>query len=165
MSRYNYVIEVLEELGTEMGMGRLEFDDTSRLSLVFDGVLVTLAYTTEPIELVWIYVDLGEVPAEGIVVFQQLLQVGFEAWAQNVMTIGLDDEGKNAIGYTSIPVTVLELPMLKEMLSRMLQATFLIREHLAQVAFEESQTPGSSERPVALESDETAASHAGWERA
>ena len=139
MSRYNYVTEVLKELGNDMGMGPLELDDTNRLSLVFDGVLVTLSYTTDPLELLWIYVDLGEVPADNIHVSREMLKLGFECWGQNVMTIGLDDDGNKAIGYSSIPVTVLELPVLREMLSRMLQATFVVREHLAKAALGDDQ--------------------------
>ena len=143
MSRYNYVTEVLRELGNDMGMGPLELDDTNRLSLVFDGVLVTLSYTTDPLELLWIYVDLGDVPPDNIHVPREMLKLGFECWGQNVMTIGLDEEGSKAIGYSSIPVTVLELPVLREMLSRMLQATFLVREHLAKAALDENNDEAS----------------------
>ena len=144
MSRFNYVTEVLHELGASMGMGALDLDDTNRLSLVFDGVLVTFSYTADPVELVWIYVDLGDVPSGSVRVPREMLKVGFECWANNVMTIGMDDSATKAIGYSSIPVSVLELSVLKEMLSRMLQATFLIREHLARSAFEQDQDGASS---------------------
>lgn len=160
MSRYNYVNEVLQELGAEIGMEPLELDDTDRLSLVFDGVLVTFAYSSEPVELVWIYVDLGEVPPDSLQVPQQLLQVAFECWAHNVMTIGVDEEGKNAVGYSSIPVTVLDLPLLKEMLDRILQATTLVREHLARTTFDEGQQAPAS---IGQQQPEEAVSHAGWE--
>jgi hypothetical protein len=165
MPRYNYVQSVLEELGAEMGLGSIKLDDTNRLSLVFDGVLVTFAYTTEPVELVWIYVDLGEIPQGGVAVPQRALQIGFECWAHNVMTIGLDDEGARAVGYSSIPVTVLALPLLKEMLDRILQATALVREQLAQTAFDEAQNPDSTGHSHEAEASLAAALDAGWERA
>lgn len=147
MSRFNYVTEVLHELGATMGMGPLELDDTNRLSLVFDGVLVTFSYTADPVELLWIYVDLGDVPAGNIRIPREMLKVGFECWANNVMTIGLDDAGNKAIGYSSIPVSVLEISVLQEMLSRILQTTFLVREHLARSMFDQEQAGSSAEAP------------------
>lgn len=165
MSRYNYVTEVLQELGAELGIGPLKFDGTDRVSLVFDGILVTLAYSTEPVELVWIYVDLGEVPDDSLLVPQQMLQVAFECWSNNVMTIGLDDDGKNGVGYSSIPVAVLELPLLKDMIDKMLQAAALVREHLAKTAFAEVQSPSATIDSQTREPEEAAVSHAGWERA
>lgn len=150
MSRLGYVAEVLKEFGSEIGMGELALDETDRLSLVFDGVLVTLVYTEEPIELIWIYIDLGEVPADSIKVPQHLLKLGFECWAQNVMTIGLDDAGRNAVGYSSMPVTLFECKVLKEMLTRLLEATFIIKEELSKVAFDEQQEQDTSPHELQL---------------
>lgn len=139
MSRYNYVADVFAELGQSMGMPPLVLDDTDRVSLVFDGVLVTFAYTSEPVELVWLYIDLGEVADDDVPVLQRLLQLGFDCWTRSVMTIGMDDAGRNAVGYTAIPVSALSLTSLKDVLSSLLQAAFLIREHLTEVAFEAVQ--------------------------
>lgn len=150
MSRLGYVADVLKEFGNEIGMGDLALDETDRLSLTFDGVLVTLAYASEPIELIWIYVDLGEVPIEDVGVLQHLLKIGFECWAQNVMTIGLDDEARNAVGYSSIPVTLLDKRVLKELISRLLEATFLIREEIAQIAFDQLQDDDTTTHDLQL---------------
>ncbi|MEM6365856.1 MAG: CesT family type III secretion system chaperone [Planctomycetota bacterium] len=139
MSRINHVESVFHQFGERMGMGPLVLDSTDRVSLVFDGVLVTFAYSNEPIELIWIYIDLGSVPEEGVAALQTLLTIGFDSWAHNIMTIGLDDEGQNAVGYTSIAVSMLELPLLEEMVSRMLQAASLIRSSVEEAAFEEAQ--------------------------
>lgn len=135
MSRYNFVASVFKELGQELGMGPLTLDETDRLSLVYDGVLVTFAYTSVPVELVWIYVDLGKVPPTGAVVPQRLLQLAFEYWAKSVMTIGMDDDGRDAVGFSSIPVSLLNLTVLQELLDHMLQATSVIREELARAEF------------------------------
>lgn len=145
MSRHNFVAGVFRGLGDKLGIAPLELDDADRVSLLFDGVLVTFAYTTDPIELVWIYVDLGEVPPHGVIAPQRLLQLGFEFWAKNVMTIGMDEVGRNAIGYSSIPVSLVDVAVLQELLDHMLQAAFLIREQLASVEFDVSQTDGSAD--------------------
>lgn len=136
MTRWNHVGGVLQELGNEMGMGALELDEHDKLSLLFDGVLVTFAYTSDPIEMFWIYVDLGEIPAGDVNTLNWLLQIGFECWSHNLMTVGLSEDGCKAVGYSVIPVTLLDHTMLIEVLNAMLQTTFEIKDRLTAGNFE-----------------------------
>lgn len=136
MSRLQHVVKVLQDLGAEAGLPSLGLDQSDRASLLFDDIPVTFAYTAAPAELLWIYVDLGEVPAEGAAAPTWLLQLGLSTWAASVMTIGLDEEGRRALGYTPIAVAMLDLPRLKEVLTRLLAAARPIRERLALRQFE-----------------------------
>ncbi|MEW4486713.1 CesT family type III secretion system chaperone [Thalassoglobus sp. JC818] len=126
-SRYDYVARILNELGDEMGMSSLRFDTTDRISLYFDDIHLTLAYGAEPVELLWIYVDLGNDIGDDPNLLQRVLQLGFETWTRSVMTIGLDDKKDQLIGYTSIPVTILDLNVLQETLSLVLQSARVVR--------------------------------------
>ena len=136
MSRFDHVNAVLKELGSDMGMGALTLDSTDRLSLYFDDLLVTFAYGSEPVELLWIYVELASDVGHQSEILQRILQFGFEAWAQNVMTLGLDDNRNRLIGYTSIPVTVLDLTILSETITGILSASRNLRESLASLRLE-----------------------------
>ncbi|MCD0457860.1 type III secretion system chaperone [Roseiconus lacunae] len=139
MSRINHVANVFADLGREMNMGPLKLDDTDRLSLLFDGVLVTFSYSTEPMELIWIYVDLGEIPSGGVLAMQRLLACAFESWMTSIMTIGMDDDGRNAVGFTSIPVSTLSVQAVRETVGAMLRAAAKTSDAIAAAAFEQVQ--------------------------
>ncbi|MEM7023000.1 MAG: type III secretion system chaperone [Pseudomonadota bacterium] len=142
MERLDHVIRVLGELAAEAGIDGFHFNDAYRASLALDGIRVTFAYSAEPAELLWLYVDLGAVP-EGPEASNWLLEVGFATWAASVMTIALDDSGRRAMGYTAIAVTMLDLTALKDMLAQLLQAAKPIRGQLAARAFDlDTQTSG-----------------------
>jgi Tir chaperone protein (CesT) family len=136
MSRTQHVGQVLQELAAEAGLASLSLDASDRASLLFDDIPVTFAYTAEPMELLWIWVDLGEIPADGAAAPECLLRLGLMSWAASVMTIGLDEQGRRALGFTSIAVAMLDLARLKEVLARLLAAARPIRERLAAGRFE-----------------------------
>jgi hypothetical protein len=131
MSRQALVEQVLQELAAETGVGELSLDASDRVTLVFDDIPVTFAYVTQPTELLWLYVDLGEVPADGTEAPVCLMQLALTTWVASVMTIGLDEEGKNAVGMTAIAVVMLKYPTLKEVVLRLIEAARPIRDHLS----------------------------------
>jgi hypothetical protein len=136
MSRVQHVEQVLQELAAEAGLASLSLDESDRASLLLDQIRVTFAYSAEPMELLWIWVDLGEIPTEGAAAPECLLRLGLMTWAASVMTIGLDEQGRRALGFTPIAVAMLDLARLKEALTRLLAAARPIRERLAAGRFE-----------------------------
>jgi hypothetical protein len=136
MSRIKHVEQVLQELAAEAGLAQLRLDESDRASLLLDQIRVTFGYTAEPMELLWIWIDLGQIPAEGAAAPECLLRLGLMTWATSVMTIGLDEEGRRALGFTPIAVAMLDLARLKEVLARVLDAARAIRERLAAGRFE-----------------------------
>jgi hypothetical protein len=136
MSRQHLVAQTIGELGTQLGIPDLALDDSSRVSLTVDGIRVTLNYAIEPIELLWLFVDLGEIADESTEVLEGLLQLGFLTWSSNSMTVGLDEDGKRALGYSSVPVVNLSLDTLVGQLNEMLRGAAAIRERIERNDFE-----------------------------
>lgn len=135
MSRLNHVERILGELGAEMGMAELSLDDSDRLSLLFDGSRVTFLYGAEPMELLWLYVDLGPVPDEGNEAPEFLLKAALIGFTENRMTVGLDARTNHALAHTVIPVALLERPLLKRVLSQLLEASKPIAARIAEGDF------------------------------
>ncbi|MEM7026442.1 MAG: type III secretion system chaperone, partial [Pseudomonadota bacterium] len=75
MSRINLVDTVIGELCQSMGLGDRQLDDQGRLTLRFDHTPVTFSYRAEPLEMLWLHVDLGATP-EGRAAPYFLLRVG-----------------------------------------------------------------------------------------
>lgn len=136
MSRQHLVAQTIAELGTQLGIPDLALDDSSRVSLTVDGIHVTLNYAIEPVELLWLFVDLGEIADDRTEVLEGLLQLGFLTWSSNSMTIGLDEEGQRALGYSSVPVVNLSLDTLVGQLNEMLRSAAAIRERIERNDFE-----------------------------
>jgi hypothetical protein len=130
VSRSDHVASVLSALAGELGLPALALDDNDRATLAFDGMAVTFVYTTEPVELLWLYADLGEIPEDGDQAPAFLLQVGLGSWALNRMTIGLDDQGRKARGYTALPVSLLDASMLHKTLIALLEVALPLRQRL-----------------------------------
>jgi hypothetical protein len=135
VSRSDHVASVLSALAGELGLPALALDDNDRATLAFDGMAVTFVYTTEPVELLWLYADLGEIPADGDQAPAFLLQVGLGSWALNRMTIGLDDQGRKVRGYTALPVSLLDPGMLHKTLIGLLEVALPLRQRLADQDF------------------------------
>lgn len=135
MSRINVADTVVGELCERMGLGERTLNDKGRLALRFNDAAVVLSYRTEPVELLWIHVELGEVPQEGSAALNFLMRIGFDSWGQNRMTIGLDKAGRNAWGYTCIPLIELSYNRLEQVLSGLLEVAMPVRERIAQRDF------------------------------
>lgn len=130
MSRLSYVETVLDELASEIGLKNMPLDSTGRVSVRFETVPITLAYSDQPVELLWLYADLGSLPEEGYEAPAFLLQLGFALWASNRMTVGLDEKGEVALGYTVIPVSALTFPLLRDVFKQLAETAKPIRERL-----------------------------------
>lgn len=131
MSRFDHVNRVLSEVARALGVQDVALGEDDCATLAFDEMEVDFLYTTEPLELLWLYADLGEIPAEGDAAPVLLLQVGFGSWALCRMTIGLDDQGRRARGFAAIPVSLLDPPMLEKTLAGLLEVALPLRARLA----------------------------------
>ena len=164
MSRYDYVTLVLNEIGDEIGMGSLRLDDSNRVSLLFDEVLVTFTYVAFPFEQLRLHIELAEIAERDVPMMQQVAQVAMECWLNGVMTIALDKQGRKVVGHMSIPVSRLESNSLKDSLDGVLTRATAVREKLAQATLGETQTAAvtaSAQRPKDFTD---VASYPGWGR-
>jgi len=147
MSRESFVAGIVSELGAAIGLPDLALDETGRVSLLLDGVPLTLTYETDPLELLWLLVDLGEVDTERAGPLRALLQMGFLTWSANRLTIGLTDDGR-VVGHTVVPVVNLDRFLLEEVLRHVLETAKAVRERVARgepelsVEAEQSSPPG-----------------------
>ncbi|MEM7021711.1 MAG: type III secretion system chaperone [Pseudomonadota bacterium] len=129
MARINLVDTVVGELCGSMGLPERPLDDQGRLRLRIGDTPVVLSYAGEPLELLWLHVELGDVP-EGLSAPRFLLKLGFECWCLNRMTITLDRAGSKAWGFTCIPVAELTLDRLDQVLKAMLAVAMPIRQRI-----------------------------------
>ncbi|MEM7023321.1 MAG: type III secretion system chaperone [Pseudomonadota bacterium] len=139
MSRAHHVNDVLRNFGNEVGL-EVELGKDDRTSLRFDDVLVTFAYRQQPIEMLWIYADLGPIPKNGTMVPSLLLELNLHCWLGSVMTISTDRSGTRAVGHNMMPLPTLDAASFKAVLKAMLDATVQIRDLLARA---EQHAPGS----------------------
>ena len=155
MTRLQSVNSVIAEFGDSIGLPDLQLDDQDRLRLTFDQTPVTLAYAAAPMEILWLYVDLGEVDSQSEQAAECLLQLGFLCWTMNKMTIALDEDEKRAVGFTAIPVAQLDLQVLMEVTRHLLDAAEAIRDKLARRDYDIDSTgtaapPSGSLDPITL---------------
>ena len=136
MSRADFIAGVLSELCAKMGLGETGPDAQGRLTLTFGETPVTFSSSADPVELVWIHADLGEIPGEGTEAPTFLLRLAFDCWGLNRMTIGLDDSGRRAWGYTCLPAAHLSADSLEQSLNGLLEVAMPLRERLARGAFD-----------------------------
>ena len=130
MAREEYVSGVIAEFGQGLGMQGLALDASGQLSLDAGDVPVTFSLTSEPADLLWLHLGLGEVAADDRETLSYLLRLGQLLWARNLMTIGLDDEGTGIYGFTSIPVVTLTAKQLTAVLQAMLESALEVRRRL-----------------------------------
>ena len=131
MSRRDYAAQIISELGAAMGLPALSLDDDGRASPLLDEVLFTLMVSDDPVELLWLFADLGYVGSDDPARLRRLLQLGFETWSLGHMTIGLDQYGRHAIGHSAIPVVDLDLVLLRNTLKSFVDTAMAVRAALA----------------------------------
>lgn len=136
MSRGEFIHGVLNDLCWKMGLGDAWPDSAGRLTLNFDDTPVTFSSSDDPVELVWIHADLGEIPADGAAAPTFLLRLAFDCWGYNRMTVGLDDTGRKAWGYTCVPAAQLSVESLERALHGLLEVAMPVRERLAKGDFD-----------------------------
>ena len=130
MSRQHYVEQTVGELGAALDIPQLALDSSGRASLSLNGIRLTLCHADDPVELLWLFVDLGEVADDSAELLQGLLQMGFLTWSSNCMTIGIDESGERIIGHSNIPVVFLNAVRLRDLVQRMLESAAAIRQRI-----------------------------------
>lgn len=136
MSRIDYVSGIIRELGTATGLPDLGLDGNNRLCLRFDSIPVTFHYTAEPVELLWLMVDLGELDPDDRQTLDGVLQLGFLTWLGNRMTLALSDDGRRVIGHSAIPVVNLDLALLKQALAQLMESAEAVAGRIARRDFD-----------------------------
>lgn len=131
MSRSTLVDAVIADLCGGMGLPSPGLDGDGQLTLSFGELPVTLTYETDPVEILWINADLGEIPGEGIAGPKFLMHLAFECWIKNRMTVGLGPDGQRVWGYSCIPAGQLTKDLLEQTLTGLLEAALPIRERIA----------------------------------
>lgn len=131
MSRGDFVQGVLNGLCRKMGLGDLPLDADGRLTLAVGDMPVSFSLVEEPVEILWIHADLGEIPGEGEAAPTFLMRLAFECWGLNRMTVGLDETGRRAWGYTCIPAELLTDAVLELTLNALLEVAMPVREQLS----------------------------------
>ena len=130
MSRRAYIEQVVAELGAAMGLPALALDGDGRASVLLDDVLFTLMAGDDPVELLWLFADLGYVGPDDPARLRTLLRLGAETWSRGQMTVGLDQHGRHAIGHSAIPVVDLDLALLQNTLRDFADTTMAVRTAL-----------------------------------
>ena len=131
MSRRANLDRAVAEFCQDMGLADTTLDDTGQLTLNFADLPVTLSYSDDPVEILWISADMGAIPAEGTAGPVFLLRLAYDYWTLNRMTLGLGPDGQRVWGVTCIPAVELTGDRLKLILDRLLEAALPLRERLA----------------------------------
>ena len=131
MSRVEQVEALVSELGAQLGLPELRFDETGRIALQVGEAPVTLLYQVEPLELIWLYCGLGDLPDESEATGALLLRANARTWTSSGVSIGIDEQGKRALGFLPLPVGSLTAAGLREALTVLLEASLPIRGQLA----------------------------------
>lgn len=121
MPRDSFVASVVAELGRGLGIAELTLDDEGRRTLQIGDGELTLTQGSEPVDLVWLHVRIGEIDNQDRALVRYLLQAGHLLWTRNLMTIVLDDAGSAALGYNMIPVVNLNAARLRDLAIAMLK--------------------------------------------
>jgi hypothetical protein len=132
---------MLAELGTELGLPGLAPDASGRLSLTIGEVPLTLLYTEQPVDLLWIFCGLGELDGLDEDAMAFLLRATGRLWPTSGMTLGIGEDGKQLLGRLQIPVSALESGVLKEALTLAVEASQPLRSALAARDFSDAETP------------------------
>jgi hypothetical protein len=119
MSRESFVSDRLAEFASAIGLSLLAMDETRRASFLNNGRHYTLQYSDDPIEVLWVFVDLGTVNAEDPELLRGVLGIGYVTWAAGVLTVGLDSSGQRLLGAGSIPVGYLNAQRLRQLIDAM----------------------------------------------
>lgn len=112
------------------GLTDVAFGTDHCAEVTIENVPITIMYDTNPLELVWLFADLGLVPEDpdilrGILRYTQVL------WATGQMTVALDRDGDHLVGYNSLAATSLTPEAFGNQLDRLLTGTADFLERLA----------------------------------
>jgi hypothetical protein len=122
---------ITNELLVSRGFAAVEFGEDNCAELTINRVPITLMYGTDPLELVWLFADLGLAPDDPRLL-RGILRYGQVLWAAGQMTVALDRDGEHLVGFNSLAAKALTPEEFGEQLDRLLAgaADFLDRlEH------------------------------------
>ena len=131
MVRDQRIDEVVANFGSRIGIEQLAFDESERASYAYDGFRFTLYFGSVPMDLLWIFVDLGGVNDYGSEALSDLLHLDEQAWSQRCLTVSIDDCGERVIGYASIEASELDEHRLAEVVARMSESASKVRQAVA----------------------------------
>jgi hypothetical protein len=129
MSRASFADQIVNDFCRKVGLLDERLDDESRMTLNIGPLCTTFNYVSEPLELLWLHVELGEAPTDKAAL-RFLLEAGFESWGLNRMTIGLGDRDGKVWGYNCLPAAALSVDRLEQTLNAMLEVALPIQERL-----------------------------------
>jgi hypothetical protein len=135
MSRASFADQIVNDFCGRVGLVDQRLDEEGRLTLQIGPLPTTFTFVSEPLELLWLHVELGEAPA-GAAALRFLLEAGFESWGLNRMTIGLGDRDGKVWGYTCLPAAALSVDRFERTLNAMLEVALPIQERLLRRDFE-----------------------------
>lgn len=118
MSHAEYTAQMISEFGAELGLTEFGPDADGRASVTSGEMNCTFEIQNSPVEAVAIYIDIGSVLDDNPRTLRSLLEVSFQTWVTNVMTIGVDDAGERVIGQTLVPVVNLRPGTLRGVFDR-----------------------------------------------
>lgn len=87
---------ITNETFAARGLATAAFGADNCAEVTIDGVPVTLMYDIEPLELPWLFADLGLAP-EDPVLLRGILRYGHVLWAAGKMTLALDRDGEQLV--------------------------------------------------------------------
>lgn len=141
MSRRDFACGVIKKWCEGLGFVNIEVEPDGRLSLAFNDFLVTFAYSDQPLETIWVYLDLGELENNGPDDLASLFELNLQTWLVRTMTVGLDNKTGRVIAWNIIPVTHLNETALQELVQAMLTVATSLRIGLNRRAIAEPPAP------------------------
>lgn len=129
------VRQIANETLAAKGRAAIEFGEDGCVDLEFSGIPITLMYSAEPVEMVWLFADVGRV-RDDPAVLEGILRYGLKLWLSGEMTIALDHDGEHLVGYSSAPASALTPHVLEAQLDRLVGAAADMVDRLAHNDFE-----------------------------
>lgn len=143
--------KVTNETLISRGLPAVEFGEDNCAEFAIDGVPITLMYGTDPLELVWLFADLGLVP-EDPVLLRGILRYSQVLWAAGRMTVALDRDGEHLVGYNCLAAASLTPEVLGEQLDRIFAGAADVLDRLAHQDFElDLPTADPASDPLSME--------------
>ena len=148
MSQRAKVDSVLAEFARTCGLTELILDEQGRAGLAIGGRPLTLSYLEEPAELLVCCIEIAEIADDDQATPAFLAELTFTTWMRGIMTIGLSEDGRRALGYQVIPLELLDTAALGGVAGQLAETALAIRAQLAEGAQNRlAPVAGDGDRP------------------
>lgn len=124
------VNSLLADYANELGLDHLELDSDHRVSLLVGDIPLTLALTAEPIETLWIVLELGRLDVNNLSQAAWLLQANLGLGTRQILTLGIGIDQTTIQATNSLYPKHLTYRIFRERLNEMLKASFAIHQKL-----------------------------------